>query len=274
MRIRGDKQDNSGSGGGSRDRSNLFKRSHHVGQKVRGRVVNTVADGLAWVDVDGHRLLAQLGGKPPVNSILTFQIQQLTPQIVLKVLFGINGVDSSTLDKAGSFEAARTLFESVATEAINGLQNTSSEERRLRFFSKLAKDSELALRFLDVVSCVNEMFKPTSNDFTMHYQPWRIPEGRRHITIVKRPQNEGSILTAITECELPILGMTRVESLSTAETVSVRVYAQRPAENEPLKSFLKQSPFGESCKLFNFLGVFKLPEGGNGGLLTEHIFNK
>lgn len=86
MRIRGQGSSSTGFGGQRQDseRSERFRRGHRAGQKVQGRIVEWEAPGLAWVEIDGQRLLAQVSQDSELGLIRRFLILKLSPEIVLK----------------------------------------------------------------------------------------------------------------------------------------------------------------------------------------------
>lgn len=85
MRIQGSGSAFSGdSSGRDQDRAGRFRRSHRVGQKVRGTVVEWRGPDLAWVELDNHGLLARISADPSLGQERTFLILSLTPDIVLR----------------------------------------------------------------------------------------------------------------------------------------------------------------------------------------------
>ncbi|MFZ5427221.1 MAG: hypothetical protein ACOZEN_09605 [Thermodesulfobacteriota bacterium] len=89
MRIRG--QGSSFGSGGQRQesqRSERFRRAHRAGQKVKGTILDWHSPGLAWVDIEGHRLLAQVSQDSAMGLERLFLIVRLTPDIVLRELTG------------------------------------------------------------------------------------------------------------------------------------------------------------------------------------------
>lgn len=87
MRVSGYGSSFSGDASGrDRDRSGRFRRSHRAGQKVRGTVLEWRGPGLAWVDIDGHGLLAQISTDASLGRERTFLIVSLHPAVILKEL--------------------------------------------------------------------------------------------------------------------------------------------------------------------------------------------
>ncbi|MBF0481976.1 MAG: hypothetical protein HQK81_05235 [Desulfovibrionaceae bacterium] len=89
MKIRGDSA-RGGDFGDSRergqDRAGNFRRTHEVGDTVRGRVLRYEPPRRCWVEIDGRELLAEASIEAPVGSFLTFRIISLEPEIVLRDL--------------------------------------------------------------------------------------------------------------------------------------------------------------------------------------------
>lgn len=90
MRIRGQGSSSFGFDGQRQDsqRSERFRRAHRAGQKVKGIILDWHSPGLAWVDIDGHRLLAQVSQDSALGLERLFLIASLTPDIVLRELTG------------------------------------------------------------------------------------------------------------------------------------------------------------------------------------------
>lgn len=73
-------------GQGSQQRRQAFKQRKRLGQTVLGTVTEELKPGLAWVNVDGLRLLAELPFAATKGQTLLLRIEQLEPQILLKFL--------------------------------------------------------------------------------------------------------------------------------------------------------------------------------------------
>lgn len=67
-------------------RAERFRKAHRAGQKVRGTVVEWRGQGLAWVEIDGYGLLAQLSPDCALGRERTFLVVSLSPNIELKEL--------------------------------------------------------------------------------------------------------------------------------------------------------------------------------------------
>ena len=86
MRVRGDGASSFGGDANRRgsERSDRFRRSHRPGQKVRGTILEWRTGELAWVDIDGHGLLAQVSRNSPLGRERLFLIVRLAPEIMLR----------------------------------------------------------------------------------------------------------------------------------------------------------------------------------------------
>lgn len=88
MRIKGDGASSFGGGGARQgsERSERFRKGHRPGQKVRGVIVEWRTEELAWVEIDGHGLLARVSRDSLLGRERTFLIVRLTPEIMLREL--------------------------------------------------------------------------------------------------------------------------------------------------------------------------------------------
>ena len=86
MRVSGGYSGGTPSGGDGRDRSDpqAFKRGRKVGQIVRGRLLAPGPQGMFWVNLAGHKLLAALDHEPSPGRELVFRIERLEPELLLR----------------------------------------------------------------------------------------------------------------------------------------------------------------------------------------------
>ncbi|QJB57954.1 hypothetical protein [Pseudodesulfovibrio sp. zrk46] len=273
MRIKGSGSQFFGSGGGG-SRSESFKRGRKRGQKVRGTILKWVSEDMAWVEIDGHRLLAQLHSHPPVGSRLTFLIIQLTPEIILKEIFESSSAGVGALTLAKDFETARILFEGKLQDHIIKLSSPQSPKRIHRFINILAEDIKLFSAYLDVTAClkhINHSLASTKNA-RLIYIPWLIPNGHRHIGLVRNPKSSPSLIETILELELEDFGMVRIEFLHKTPDTSYRVKLQHPSNatelNYYLESLLAYEP-APQC-----LGISPLQQHEHGGILSQILFKQ
>lgn len=75
-----------GQDSGSEKRKQVFRRQRTLGQEVEGEVLKSLNSGLAWVDVGGLELIAQLPFEPRPGQRLLLRIESLKPEISLKFI--------------------------------------------------------------------------------------------------------------------------------------------------------------------------------------------
>lgn len=276
MRIRNSGSSFFGFGGGDGNRSESFKRGKRLGQKVRGTLLKWVSQDMAWVEIDGQKLLAQLHSKPPVGARLTFIIKQLSPEIILKEIFEAPAAGVRALSMAGDFEAARTLFESQLQPSQKALVNLSSRDRLSTFTTLLSENKKLLYAFLDTATCLTTINAAILSDKPdrLSYTPWLVPAARRFISI-SRPKGESTDLTeSIIEFDLHDFGMVRIEFLFKSPTTSFRLKLQHPSKGKKLVNYITNRQYGDLQGDIQCLGISPLPQSGHGGILAEVMFRR
>lgn len=145
MRISG--YGTGGGYGGRKDRREAFRRKHAVGQRVTGTFVRRQSASLAWVEIDGQVLLAELGGDPQPGQRLFFVIERLVPEIVLKeIVPGKEGGGLVALVHA--FWKQRQVFERLFLPAAETLSaERRLEPRKKRFKELLREDGAMGQAF-------------------------------------------------------------------------------------------------------------------------------
>lgn len=276
MRIRSSGSGSSGFGGGG-SRSDSFKQGRRPGQKVRGTLIKWISNNMAWVNIEGHKLLAQLQSTPPEGAQLTFLIKQIHPDIVLKEIFEISSAGASAIGLANNFDTSRTLFENQFRQYAHNLDKTPYSDRLIAFTDLLTLDRKLFASFIDTFSCMQNINShiDTAKSGHLLFQPWLLPEGRRHISISRGAQKSTEnpqLSQSIMECELGNFGMIRVEFLYKHPDTGYRVKLQHIAKAEKLKQYLSSRSHQELSGTIECLGVGKLPPTGHGGILAELMF--
>lgn len=74
-----------------RDRAAAFRRDRRIGERVRGRSLREAEPGHVWVDIEGHELKARVSGALTPGEVLTFEIVELSPEVVLRHLARADG---------------------------------------------------------------------------------------------------------------------------------------------------------------------------------------
>lgn len=269
MRIRGSGRDTSGFGGGW-SRSDSFRRKYCVGQKVRGILLKHIPDNMAWVEINGDRLLAQLEIPHPEGARLTFLIEQLAPHIVLKELTGRErGNSTNALEAAKTFDVARALFEA---RFIPLIQDTPPTVSTSAFFSLLAGSRELYAYYSDTVRCADELTALLGNNRGRFlYQPWLAPESRRQVTFVRQAPDTG-LTEAVVEFDHPAMGLVRAEFLSKNDQATSKLRLQRITHGKTLEHYLATRKHPDLSLQADAPTIAKLPGSQHGGVIAEQLF--
>ena len=273
MRIKGSGKDTSGFGGGW-GRSDSFRKKHRLGQKVRGRVLKILSDKMAWVEIDGDRLLAQLAIAHAEGSRLTFIVKQLHPDIILKELTLGQSGGNEALALVSAFDTARILFENRFQTDLKDLQATAPRLDVDAFIQTLAKSPELAAAYMDAANCARAISTVLSanNRGKLIYQPWLAPTCRRQVTLVRSTSQETQMTATLVEFDHSRMGMVRIEFLHKGNTVACKQLMQHPKHSHALKQYLSTKRYDRSGILFNNLGISTLPQGSHGGIIAELLF--
>lgn len=280
MRARKSDSDSFGfsDGNNGRSRTESFRKGRRLGQKVRGILMKWVSDDMAWVNIDDHRLLAQLQSKPPVGAHLTFIIKQLQPDIILKEVFEVAGTAANAISIANDYDTARTLFENQFRPYVAQIAATSPQHRLSEFVTLMGQDTKLLSSYLDAASCLQVIQVAVGKEKgTLHYSPWLTPTARRHIGVVHPPgtlSEDTPITKSTEECEFQSLGMVRTEFMRKNGNTAYRLLAQHVRHNADLKRYLSTRHHSLSADSLEFLGVAKLPPGKHGGLIAELMFKQ
>jgi hypothetical protein len=230
---------------------------------------------MAWVDIDGERLLAQLETARPEGSRLLFLVQQLVPQIILKELTGeSHGNTATALSRVSDFDSARTLFENRFRPA---LQQAGLSGRPLSlpgFLTMLAENPPLHAAYQDAANCALPLSQALqdADKGAFCYQPWLAPTGRRQATLVRHAVDDSQLSEILIEFDHTRMGLTRVQFLRKAATLSCRVQLQHPEHAAALSRYLDSRKRSGSPFQIQHLGVAKLPRTSHSGILAELLF--
>jgi hypothetical protein len=274
MRISGSGTGN-GSFGNGGSRSDNFRRKHRVGQKVRGLLLKNLPDAMAWVDIDGDRLLAQLESAHPEGSRLFFLVQKLTPQIVLKELPWTGGGKGDGLSLMGDFDTARTLFENRFRPALSEADLSGKPLPLALFLKLLAGSPALRTAYLDAADCARTIGKTLdgAGKGRLLYQPWLAPDGRRQATLIRGGGAAEGLTETLVEHDHARMGLVRVQFLTRNNDLTCKVLLQHPEQSTPLARYLASRAHGGPVAI-NHLGVGRLPRTSHGGIVAEALFQR
>ncbi|NDV20590.1 hypothetical protein GO013_14355 [Pseudodesulfovibrio sp. JC047] len=273
MRIKGYGMSSGGFGDGNRSES--FKKRHRIGQKIRGTVIKNIANGMAWVDLNGDRLLAQVATSHREGSTLFFQITALHPKIMLKELTDGHSGSSAPLGLATTFDTARILFEKQFKPEQRSLSQKNFFLQRNEFLHILTGNKELYTRYMDAVRCastISTTLEPTGRG-QVFYQPWLAPLCHRQVTVITQPKQSTSLRKILVEFDHAKMGMVCIEFLLKTPTLACTLKMQRPQHGAALKRYLSSKTYGGSTLKLHNISVAKLPQNAHGGIITALLFH-
>ncbi|MFW5721755.1 MAG: hypothetical protein ACOCWT_00520 [Desulfohalobiaceae bacterium] len=155
-------------------RSEYFRNRHRPGDRVRGTILGYDAPGLAWVEIEGHHLLARIGSGGLAGERRFFRIVTLYPDIVLKDLSGSHKADCDLRHLLGEFRGLRDRFESnpaAPGTTLPSLQGSKASQCRAKPHHPLLKDIRQHLRRMN--QCLGR-----EKGRVVHL-PWLLPQARQ-----------------------------------------------------------------------------------------------
>lgn len=226
----------SGSGGYGRrnDRREAFRRKHVVGQRVIGIFERWQSDSLAWVQVDGHPLLAQLGGSPQPGQRLFFIIKALHPDIVLQEFVPETGGSGGLANHAQVFWDARTGFETLLLQHADILLAASSPQKRKKKFQDMLREQPaLGASYAKLLQSVEgvDTWLHAHGQGRLLLLPWLMPKAREQELLLASDtqtadQNTG-LRRLIFAFTLPAIGACEVRALLRPPQGRYRIFLER-----------------------------------------------
>lgn len=231
----------SSAGQDSAGRAAAFRRSHHVGQILHGKVLRWVRGGMAWVHVGGQELLAQLQTKPEAGVPLRFLVEQLVPDIILKEVDGDAAATAypnvspgdlirQYLEARDAFDAVLhdRLWPSIASSSDTSPDTSATAPAALAAVATfVSEDAEALALFTQVQQHrlnVNLLLTATRSG-TLHYLPWLMPEAKG-VELLLPSENAGTArITA--SAQLPACGRTLIQCLAGTERMAYRLFLER-----------------------------------------------
>ncbi len=272
MRISryGGRQSFSG-GGGSTERSAKFRKKYKVGEIIQGTLLKWEQPNFGWVQIDELRLLANILTSHSPGDILTFVVQQLYPEIVLKEVsaenFNAQGFYVSLVDVTRHFVSCRSAFQSRASSLFVVLaeqKSLSSSDRLAMFLRLLADEPEVAALFFETQKCaadLNSVLKAKR----LYYMPWLVPSGinQEIVLKIKDPGDpENSFYELLLALDLPPSVPVRFRIMYKKPQCGFKLLAD-DMNLSTLLSVNYKHIFPE------FISVERIPQHSSGGFLAE-----
>lgn len=221
------------------DRVTAFRARHSPGEIIRGRVLEQESDGLYWIDAQGCRLLAPLGGNPRPGALLTFNIAALWPEVVLRLVQS-EGAATTPADLAADYLAARYAFEDALDRLEIVLSNNESPAHRV---TRLAGETRADPALRAAHRAVEGALKPLcaflmSHKASLAYLPFHLPDS----PALERLAEDGGGLSRLTlDARHPEAGRIRLAATLDDTRGSYRIAASEPSALPRLLPFLEHA---------------------------------
>lgn len=255
----------------SSKKSVIFRSRYHVGQKLHGKLLKWESQNLGWIEVQDLTLLASIQATPPIGTLLTFKVEQMYPEIILKELHSGAEDEESVPGKtpqetAGDFISARAKFESRCLYLF-ARKYSPQKPAFVQFTEFLKSDHDYIDTFLEVLTCVKGL-NQFSKNLSLIYMPWLIPNALNHeavITINTRKNPAGSFYEGMFSFTHPKIGATCLKIMYKKPSAGFKIISSQKINSEQLTSL-------NINKNINFLGNENMPKGTSGGVLLN-FFN-
>lgn len=275
MRIQGYGSGFPGDQGSDRRRrstAQAFRQGRRSGQIVRGRLVAPAENGLVWVSVDGHTLLAHLD-HPPSGAELLFRITALTPDVILQDITPPPGEGSDPVRLLASLTETRSRLEAFIDalprpQAPPPLDLTAA--RRI-FLGALAQHPESRAaweRIRQLTRFLSALLPP--GEGRLHYTPWVFPGlGQSELLAERHPADRGGPGYSLRLFgRLPQLGRLVIQAAWQPGRVRYRLLLERPEAADAVIAVLSQVRFGRTELSPQCRSAGPLPDSLAGGFLT------
>lgn len=266
---------NRGFGGGGNKpsaRSAMFRKKFAVGDILQGKLLKWYQPKLGWVIIQDLELLASIQTNATPGDILTFHVQQLYPDIILKEInpAHLNGqgtyinpadVTREFISNRAAFESkANLIFKKLAEEKIN-----TADNRKDKFLDLLEEDVKAAVLFfktLHSASQLNSVLRTTR----LYYMPWLVPCGLNQEIVLKTKLNkentDNSFYELFFSLDLPPSIPARFKIMYKKPQCGFKLLADDPRMKALLGNKFKEN-FPE------YLGTEHIPPHNAGGVLAE-----
>jgi len=232
----------SGGHGGRKDRRKAFRSTHSVGQRVVGAFKGWQDETLAWVEIDGQALLAQLDADPHPGQRFLFVIKQLEPDIMLQVLRPGGAGAMALAQLAQEFWSLRIRFELGMRSLIPRLlEEPRPEAREKLFFVLLREAPEAAEAWAALERSMQEInsWLQTGGKGRLLLAPWLLPQARDFEILETEGKDSGVKLRELVAAfDLPDVGHCELRMLLRPPKARYRLLAERPDLAAPLQHAL------------------------------------
>ncbi|WP_319759157.1 hypothetical protein [Maridesulfovibrio sp.] len=262
------------SGGGNKPsaRSAIFRKKFSVGDILQGKLLKWYQPKLGWILIQDLELLASIQTNASPGDILTFHVEQLYPDIILKEIDPAHltnqGAYINPAEATRRFVSNRAAFQSQASSIFKLIQAekiAGAEERKEKFLDMLKNDVKTAVMFFKTLSCAAQLNSVLSST-KLYYMPWLVPCGMNQEIVLKtrydKENPENSFYEMLFSLDLPPSTPARFKIMYKNPQCGFKMLADDPRLKALLEPELKHS-FPE------FLGTERIPVHNAGGALSE-----
>ncbi len=256
----------------SSSRAAAFRNKYSVGEILKGKLLKWERNKLGWVQINSQSLLANISSSPEPGAVLTFIVQQLYPDIILKE---INSSESHSGEQAVNpadltrlFVTKRAAFEAQSRNVIkkNYESATKTGPDKLELYLKvIGEDSQSAILFFETLKCVS-LLNSSLKTATLHYMPWLMPTALNQEIVLKIKKDEKNSDNSFYELfyafDLSPSAPMRFKIMYKKPQCGFKLLADPQSISLLLSSKLKET-FPE------YLGIEKIPANFSGGFLSE-----
>lgn len=260
--------------GNRRERADTFRRRYRIGERVKGRLIQYAASGLAHIDFEGLDLLARIETTPqphPGQTVI-FIVKALSPEILLQEI-GVTGggTDLPLASAIQHFWAARAEFEAKAEAIRRELASIAhTDERNVHFKSLLTQSEDISVlyrRALASLGCVNEALMNTP--WRADYRPTLIPEALGGEILF----DTGFASEKAGECmfsfQLPSTGQNEIRLYLAPPRATCRILMERPQDTPVMQAAARVLLPSELS--YTSLSPTLLPAANRSGVLARFL---
>ncbi len=257
-----------GGGGQPRQRADLFRARHRIGERLRGRILRHEPGGLTVVEVDGQELLARLEVPAEPGDTLLFVVRALLPEIHLQALHG----QAASADPPGllqQFRTARQAFESRAARHLAALPLSlpPSPAPGPDFQALLALDDVLGALHAEAQARLQSLDEALARPLGRRalYVPWAAP-GLAQCEAMLTASGDGFELAASGRLER--YGAFELRLLGRGGEHRLRLWLERPERAEEL-AVLTREALAKSGRAGPEFSMGRITAPIPGGVFTE-----
>lgn len=257
-----------------RSSARAFAAGRTVGQVVRGRLVAPAEDGLVWVLVDGHTLLASLDHPVPAGEELLFRIVRLDPDLLLRDITPAPEPGDDPGQVLAGLTGARSRLEARIEAAWPAPEAPPLDltDARRRFRRLLADDAPARAAWDQARFWARQagaLLPPGEGRF--RYLPWVHPGlGQSELLVQRQGRDRGGpgfVLRLFGR--LPRTGRLAVLATWRPGEVRYRLHLEAPEAAEAIQNVLSRVLFGRAAYAPVCLAAGPLPESLAGGFLAR-----